>query len=107
MAAGTRRVVWGESAQAALAEAPSGIAETSRDGATRVMTCAVEVADSLSTLTERGRVVPGIGGSTFRELFFYEYRLLDRVREDRVVIRAFLHGARDFSTWQREQGRDR
>jgi len=25
------------------------------------------------------------------------------VRDDRVVIRAFLHGARDFSKWRREQ----
>ena len=106
MAARTRRVVWGESAQAALDEVLSGIAENSLDGAIRVMTRAIEVAGSLSTLAERGRVVPEIGESALRELFVYEYRLLYRVREDRVVIRAFLHGARDFSTWQREQGRD-
>lgn len=103
MVARTRRVVWGESAQAALDEALSDIAESSLDGAVRVMTRALEVADSLSTFAERGRVVPEVGETTLRELFVYEYRLLYRVREDRVVIRAFLHGARDFSTWHREQ----
>jgi len=64
-----------------------------------VLIRALEVADTLSTLSERGRVVPELGETTLREVFVYEYRLLYRVREDRVVIRAFLHGARDFSKW--------
>ena len=63
---------------------------------------ALEVADTLSTLSERGRVVPELGEATLREVFVYEYRLLYRVRQDRVIIRAFLHGARDFSKWRRE-----
>jgi len=67
-----------------------------------VLIRALEVADTLSTLSERGRVVPELGETTLREVFVYEYRLLYRVREDRVVIRAFLHGARDFSKWRRE-----
>jgi toxin ParE1/3/4 len=99
----TRRVIWGESAQSALDDALDDIAEDSLDGAIRVLTRALEVAESLSTLAERGRIVPEVGDSTLRELFVYEYRLLYRVREDRVVIRAFLHGARAFSKWRREQ----
>ena len=106
MAARTRRVTWGESAQAALDEALSDIAEDSIDGAVRVLTRALEAADSLSTLADRGRIVPEIGEATLRELFVYDYRLLYRVREDRVIIRAFLHGARDFSKWRREQAPD-
>ena len=43
---------------------------------------------------------------TLRELSVYKYRLLYRVREDRVVIRAFLHGARDFSAWRQGQTPD-
>lgn len=103
MAARTRRVVWGEAAQSALDAALDDIAESSLDGAIRVLTRALEVADSLSSLAERGRVVPEVGDSMLRELFVFEYRLLYRVREDRVVIRAFLHGARDFSKWRSEQ----
>jgi plasmid stabilization system protein ParE len=48
-------------------------------------------------------VVPEIGDPTLRELPVYDYRMLYRVHEDRVVIRAFLHGARDLSRWRREQ----
>ena len=99
----TRRVVWGQSAQSALDEALTDISNDSIDGAVRVLTRALEVADSLSTLAERGRIVPEIGEPTLREVFVYDYRLMYRVGEDRVVIRAFLHGARDFSKWRREQ----
>jgi plasmid stabilization system protein ParE len=79
------------------------IAQTSPEGAGRVLIRVLETAATLSTLAERGRVVPEIGEPTLRELFVYDYRLMYQVRGDRVVIRAFLHGARDFSKWRREQ----
>ena len=104
MAARTRRVIWAESARLALDEVIAYIAQESSDGAVRVLTQTLDTAASLSTLAERGRVVREIGESTLRELLVYDYRLLYRVRDDRVVIRALLHGARDFSKWRREQG---
>ena len=100
----TRRVVWAESAQRALDEVLGDIAETSPSGAVRVLTRALDTAASLSTLAERGRVVPEIGEPTLRQLLVYDYRLLYRMLDDRIVIRAFLHGARDFSKWRREEG---
>lgn len=103
MVARTRRVVWAQSAQSALDEALTDIANDSIDGAVRVLARALDAADTLSTLAERGRIVPEIGDPTLREVFVYDYRLLYRVGEDHVVIRAFLHGARDFSKWRREQ----
>ena len=103
MAARTRRVIWTDSAKHALDEVIAYISQESPDPAVRVLTRALDTAASLSTLAERGRVVREIGESTLRELLVYDYRMLYRVREDRVVIRAFLHGARDFSKWRREQ----
>ena len=103
MAARTRRVIWTDSAKHALDEVIAYISQESPDGAVRVLTSALDTAASLSTLAERGRVVREIGESTLRDLLVYDYRMLYRVREDRVVIRAFLHGARDFSKWRREQ----
>ena len=102
MAARTRRVIWTESARGALDEVITYIAQESPDGAAQVLTHALDAAASLSTLAERGRVVREIGESTLRELLVFS-RLLYRVNEDRVVIQAFLHGARDFSKWRREQ----
>ena len=103
MAPRTRRVIWTESARSALDDVIAYIAQESSDDAVRVLIRALDTAASLSTLADRGRVVREIGESTLRELLVYDYRLLYRVREDRVIIRAFLHGARDFSKWRREQ----
>jgi toxin ParE1/3/4 len=103
VAARTRRVIWAESARNALDEVIAHIAQESSDDAVRVLTRALDTAASLSTFADRGRMVREIGESTLRELLVYDYRLLYRVREDRVVIRAFLHGARDFSKWRHEQ----
>ena len=50
--------------------------------------------------------MPEVGDPTLRELFVFNYRLLYRVHDDRVVVRAFLHGARDFAKWRREQEPD-
>lgn len=103
MAARTRRVVWSESARAALDEVVEYIAQDSQDGAVRVLVRALDTAASLATLAERGRIVPELNDSTVRELFVFDYRLLYQVAEDRVVVVAFLHGARDFSKWRRHQ----
>jgi toxin ParE1/3/4 len=99
-----RRVVWAASAQRALDEVLAYIAGDSPSGATRVLSRALDSAASLSTMAERGRVVREIGDPSLRELAVYDYRLLYRVDDDRVVIRAFLHGARDFFKWRDEQG---
>lgn len=64
------------------------------------------MAGSLATMSERGLVVPEVGDVTLRELFVYRYRLLYRVRDERVVIVAFLQGARDFEKWRRELAPD-
>ena len=103
MVARSRRVIWTASARDALDEVITYIAQESPDGAIRVLVRALDVAASLSTLAERGRVVREVGEPTLRELSVYKYRLLYRIREDRVVIRAFLHGSRDFSKWRQEQ----
>jgi plasmid stabilization system protein ParE len=79
------------------------IARDSQDGAVRVLVRALDVAASVAALAERGRVVPELNDSTVRELFVFDYRLLYQVAEDRVVVIAFLHGARDFSKWLRDQ----
>ena len=103
MVARTRRVVWAESARHALDEVIAYIAQESPGGAASVLIRALDVAASLSAFAERSRVVKEVGESTLREVSIYKYRLLYRIREDTVVIRAFLHGARDFSTWRQEQ----
>jgi hypothetical protein len=58
----------------------------------------------LATLSERGRVVPETNDPAIREVFVFRYRLMYRVEEMRVIVVAFVHGARDFGAWRLSQG---
>lgn len=69
----------------------------------RIATETINAADGLTTFAERGRVVTELADPAVRELFVLHYRLLYRVHDDRVVILAFVHGARDFETWRKER----
>jgi toxin ParE1/3/4 len=101
MAARVREVVWAESARDALGEVITYIAQDSRQAAGRVLEAAIEAAASLATLSERGRVVPEINDPAIREILVFRYRLMYRVENERVIVVAFVHGARDFATWRR------
>jgi toxin ParE1/3/4 len=103
MAARLREVVWAESARHALDEVVTYIAQDSRSAAVDVLEAAIEAAASLATLSERGRVVPETNDRAVREIFVFRYWLLYRVEHERVVVVAFVHGARDFATWRRGQ----
>jgi plasmid stabilization system protein ParE len=103
MAARVREVVWAESARDALDEVIAYIAQDSHQAAVRVLDAALAAAASLATLSERGRVVPETNDRLLREIFVFQYRLLYRIDDERVLIVAFVHGVRDFATWRRGQ----
>ena len=102
MATRRRPVVWALSAQRGLEDVLAYIAGSSLDGARLVAHRALEAAESLASLSERGRVVPEIQDSTIRETFVYSYRLMYHVSDTRITIVAFIHGARDFERWRRK-----
>ena len=106
MAARVRSVVWAQSAYAALDEVIAYIAQDSPQAAVQVLERALDTAAGLGTLSERGRVVPELQDPAIREVFIHRYRLLYRIELDRVVVVAFLHGARDFAKWRQGQGSD-
>jgi toxin ParE1/3/4 len=74
-----RTVIWAESAEAALDEVVTYIAQDSRDQAIKVLIRTLEAAASLQTLADRGRIVPELRESDLRELFVFRYRLMYRV----------------------------
>jgi toxin ParE1/3/4 len=103
MAARVRDVAWAESARAALDEVIAYIAQDSRQAAMQVLDAALQAAASLSTLSERGRVVPELNDPNIRETFVFRYRLMYRVEDSRVLVVAFLHGSRDFAKWRQQK----
>ena len=92
-----RRVRWAEGAATDLDEAAEYIARDSRAYAASLVRQAHRTARSLSTLAERGRVVPEFNDSNRRELFVASYRLLYRIADQVVFVTAFVHGARDLA----------
>ena len=64
-------------------------------------------AASLTTFSERGRIVPEFHERRMREIFVRDYRLMYEVYDDRVMIVAFVFGRRDFARWWRERNKDR
>jgi len=57
----------------------------------------IEQAESLATLSERGRVVPEVNNPMLRELLIDPFRLLYEVDEREVRIVGFLHQRQLFS----------
>lgn len=49
-------------------------------------------------------MVPELNDPAIRGIFVYRYRLMYRLEDERVVVLAFVHGARDFANWR--QGQD-
>lgn len=103
MAARVRDVVWAESARHALDAVIGYIAQDSQEAAVQVLDEALTAGSNLAPFAERGRVVPELDDPAIREVFVYKYRLQYEVGETRVLIVAFLHGARDFATWRQSQ----
>lgn len=96
-----RKVIWSPRAAALVEEAARYIEIDSPAAASKVVADAFAAAESLSELPDRGRFVPELSGSRYREIFVGRYRLIYRVGEDIVAIVAFVHGARDFRPWWR------
>jgi toxin ParE1/3/4 len=100
MAARVREVVWAESACDALDSVVGYIAQDSQRAAAQVLEEALRAGGNLATFAERGRVVPELNDPAIREVFVHNYRLQYEVGEARVLVVAFLHGARDFAAWK-------
>jgi len=100
--AARRRVGWTPEARRSLGEAVEYIARESPEAAIGFLEGVLAAARSLKRLALRGRIVPEIGDHALRELLVHRYRLMYLVMPDSVEILAFIHGARDFERWRRE-----
>ena len=90
------RVAWTDSAWQELECVASFIARDSPRYAGALMDEARSAAKSVWKFPRRGRVVPEVGDNAVRELFVKSYRMIYEIREGRIVILAFIHGARHF-----------
>jgi len=94
-------VIWTRRARDALDEAAAYVAQDSPERAVDLIERALDAAESLDTLSERGRIVPELDNPTVREILVQKYRLLYEVAASQITVLGFLHGARDFNRWWR------
>ena len=66
-----------------------------------------EVLKSVSSLRQfprHGRIVPEFDDPSLRELIVQSYRLIYRIRGNKITILGLIHGARDLPRlWKRER----
>ncbi len=91
-----REVIWTPGARTDLDEIVAYIANDSPSSALTFLEEIFNKAESLGTLSERGRVVPELADPNVRELLLHNYRLFYEIHGNEVVILGVLHGAREF-----------
>lgn len=70
------------------------IARDSSFYAAAVVQTILDAARTLEKFPFRGRVVPEIALDAIRERYVYSYRLIYRIRDNKVTIAAVIHGKR-------------
>lgn len=96
MAEERREVIWTTSARNELDDIVTYIAKDAPLSALAFLEEVLNTADSLTTLSERGRIVPEYQNPLVRELFVTHYRLLYEIHDRAVYVLGLIHGARDF-----------
>jgi toxin ParE1/3/4 len=91
-----REVIWTTSARNELDDIVAYIAKDAPLSALTFLEEVLDTADSLATLSERGRIVPEYQNPVVRELFIKRYRLLYEIQDFTVYVLGLIHGARDF-----------
>lgn len=77
------------------------IAKDSPFYASAVASKILDTSRELQYLPLRGRVVPELKTSDFREFFVYSYRLIYQISEKNVLIVAVIHGHRQLDMTDR------
>ena len=88
------KILWSPLAELRAIEAVDYIAEDRPHAAAAWLEELLRRVASLQRFAKRGRVVPEIGRSAYREIFQHPYRIIYRVDATRVVILTVRHGRR-------------
>lgn len=90
------RVVWTEPAVEDLEGIKQYIQRDSAFYAARVVERVIDRVERLAGLPRCGRVVPEAGREDIREVYCYDYRVIYRVKDDRITVLTVVHGSRDL-----------
>jgi toxin ParE1/3/4 len=92
------RVVWTKAADNNLQAIYDYIANTSADYARRMIERITARAGQIAAFPLSGRIVPEFQFGQLREVLERPYRIIYRIRPDRIDIITVVHMSRDLST---------
>ncbi len=58
----------------------------------------IDVGRKIEKFPKAGRIVPELQDESFRERSAYSYRVIYRVRQDKIIVLAVVHGKRLLSS---------
>lgn len=87
-------VVWSPEALEDAEEIATYVHKGSPHYASVVTEKLINAAETLTQFPHRGRTVPELELSDYREIFVYSYRLIYRTDQKSVLIVAVIHGSR-------------
>ena len=96
------KIVWTKPAIADLDSIREHIARDSEYYANRFIGKVIKSVEKLEKFPKIGRRVPESSEANIRELLFYNYRIIYKVKSKRIVVLTIVHGGRDISSENRK-----
>jgi plasmid stabilization system protein ParE len=90
------KVAWTDEARAHVAGIYSYLKRDAPFYATQIIDRLTRRVDQLISHPRSGRIVPKYNDENLRELVMYPYRLIYRIKPDRIDIVAVFHGAQQL-----------
>jgi plasmid stabilization system protein ParE len=85
-------LIWSPLALDRVSEIAGYIAQDKPSAAEKWVKAIFSKVEQLEVSPELGRIVPEIGNSQFRELIYYNYRIIYRIEKIRISIVTVRHG---------------
>ena len=84
-------IIWSPLAIDRVSEIAGYIAQDKPSAAEKWVKAIFSKVEQLEASPERGRIVPEIGNSQFRELIYHNYRIIYRIEKNRISILTVRH----------------
>ena len=90
------KIQWTEPAVSDMETVRDYIAKDSEFYALRFVEMVFEILERMCAFPNAGRIVPEAEDDSIREIFFYSYRIMYRIKDERLLVLAIIHGSRDL-----------
>ena len=89
------KIEWTQPAVSDMEMIRDYIAKDSKLYALRFVERVFEALEKASVFPNSGRIVPEAEDNNIREILFYSYRIMYRVKVEKILVLTIIHGARD------------